>query len=741
MTLPVELFSLEKLDKLYLQNNNITSIPKEICSSPTLSYLEFRMNPIQKIPEEIMKMNNLRNFYIDFTPLDALKFGFIIQDNEKHELYNDYGRSVEASLIDYFEFNKLNIECRLGKYHYFIKDQNNFVFIKIITAGDEKDNFNIGEHHLRLSPKFHISICVFGKNKERLGILTKIRNHIEIWIKEKSLNLNIKKDLRFNRLILRYFFYPVRSQNGQVDLPATTESLSFINYDLLIKTKNAKSYYYVDKEKNRTFPVDDLLSFLGEDNTIPEMVWDGTKHITSIEIINFKIFNSIKLEFSPNINILLGNNGIGKTSILQAITLGLLPTENNDYPDSFKDYVRLKQERSEIIVNWGSNKHRKLYIRPVGKPVDEEPILLPIRLVLAYGVSFNINKESDHTEIVNVLIEGKDELYFAKSIFVDNFQKSHDPLTILKYLDDKIIVPDNLTKDMVKESIINNTDQNELKNFKETTITSVLLNNAILKKLNEYLELLKDKKRQIQIIYSTSDQRYYFEDIQKNHLEIQHLSEGYKDHVLLMTDILVRLLTVRKKFMETEYELIKYNELFRKIEAVILIDEFDRHLHPAWQKKLLSKFKKDFPCIQFFMTTHNPMSIFDRDAKEIIQLESDKEHNIIASRDQIGTKYSDISMIYLKYFVNDIVSTKLQKDIEEYNKLALSGKNEGTKYEKLERKLKDAHAGYPINDLKYWKYLSFLKKHPELDPEVHRENAGEWEFTEEDWNNLLEELK
>lgn len=42
-------------------------------------------------------------------------------------------------------------------------------------------------------------------------------------------------------------------------------------------------------------------------------------------------------------------------------------------------------------------------------------------------------------------------------------------------------------------------------------------------------------------------------------------------------------------------------------EGIILIDEAELHLHPAWQKELLPGLLRTFPNVQFFVTTHSPL--------------------------------------------------------------------------------------------------------------------------------------
>jgi len=44
-------------------------------------------------------------------------------------------------------------------------------------------------------------------------------------------------------------------------------------------------------------------------------------------------------------------------------------------------------------------------------------------------------------------------------------------------------------------------------------------------------------------------------------------------------------------------------------EALVLIDEIDLHLHPAWQRSLLADLCRIFPNVQFIATTHSPLVV------------------------------------------------------------------------------------------------------------------------------------
>ena len=61
-----------------------------------------------------------------------------------------------------------------------------------------------------------------------------------------------------------------------------------------------------------------------------------------------------------------------------------------------------------------------------------------------------------------------------------------------------------------------------------------------------------------------------------------------------------------------------------KIEGVLLIDEIENHLHPKWQKKIVSVIRNLFPNLQLILTTHSPFVVSSvKDAKIFVCESSD----------------------------------------------------------------------------------------------------------------------
>ena len=81
-------------------------------------------------------------------------------------------------------------------------------------------------------------------------------------------------------------------------------------------------------------------------------------------------------------------------------------------------------------------------------------------------------------------------------------------------------------------------------------------------------------------------------------LDVGQLSQGEKSLMSLVGDI-ARRLAMMNPALENPLE----------GEGIVLIDEIDMHLHPTWQRSVIGNLNKTFPSCQFILTTHSPIVI------------------------------------------------------------------------------------------------------------------------------------
>ena len=63
------------------------------------------------------------------------------------------------------------------------------------------------------------------------------------------------------------------------------------------------------------------------------------------------------------------------------------------------------------------------------------------------------------------------------------------------------------------------------------------------------------------------------------------------------------------------------DEVIKKTEGIVLIDEVDLHLHPIWQKTILRTLQNIFPLVQFIVTTHSPSVISSAKSENLLILD------------------------------------------------------------------------------------------------------------------------
>ncbi len=63
--------------------------------------------------------------------------------------------------------------------------------------------------------------------------------------------------------------------------------------------------------------------------------------------------------------------------------------------------------------------------------------------------------------------------------------------------------------------------------------------------------------------------------------------------------------------------------------AIVLVDEIDLHLHPEWQREIISFLKEKFPRTQFIVTTHSPLIVQSAEDINLVLLKKEENHVVI----------------------------------------------------------------------------------------------------------------
>lgn len=93
--------------------------------------------------------------------------------------------------------------------------------------------------------------------------------------------------------------------------------------------------------------------------------------------------------------------------------------------------------------------------------------------------------------------------------------------------------------------------------------------------------------------------KVFFKYTDGRYVESSMLSDGYKRLVNIVVDIAIRCALLNKGMYGSE--------AYKQTHGTVIIDEIDEHLHPALQSKVLKSLHQTFPEIQFIVSTHAPL--------------------------------------------------------------------------------------------------------------------------------------
>jgi predicted ATP-binding protein involved in virulence len=347
--------------------------------------------------------------------------------------------------------------------------------------------------------------------------------------------------------------------------------------------------------------------------------------IQKMRLRNFRAYADMEIDFHPRFNVIIGNNGIGKTAILEALTvaigsffLGIDYAENRGIqPDDIRitntEYDLNEQFPVEIEA-WGTldgqeiswlreltgPKNKTTFakatsIKNIAKDMQErvragEPVDLP---VLAYYSTERLWKErKEHQESSKIKGSRLQDGYY------NGLQATSNNKFFTRWFEKEETVVLQRRADSVGLEVVRN---------------------AVSKCIVGCSGIYFDFNRQELIL----------EFIDGRKLPFQYLSDGVRNMLAMVADIALRCILLNPH---------QRLEVCNKAQGIVLIDELDLHLHPAWQGQVAKNLRETFPNLQFITSTHSPM-ILGSAEDSVITMHEGKAYNTVNT---YGRTASDI---------------------------------------------------------------------------------------------------
>jgi energy-coupling factor transporter ATP-binding protein EcfA2 len=291
----------------------------------------------------------------------------------------------------------------------------------------------------------------------------------------------------------------------------------------------------------------------------------GDMYVQRIRIKNVKCFRDVAFDFQiapasePGWTLLLGNNGTGKTTLLRSLAMGLC--------DETSASGLLRELRGEFIRV--GEKEAEIDVELRGSHADGQHLTISTRITRTTDGTEEVSQETTPERSAQIFACG----YGARRAVIGSEQYERYRLieslyTLFNY-DSPLLNPEVYLYRYEKAG-------GNLDDF--------------LKKLETVLMLPDSSVR-------LDSGGFSVEGPWGSFVPVGAIGDGYAATLSWVCDLFG---------WSTLFEGGSFAGDFR---GIVLLDEIEQHLHPAWQRQLVKRLSQAFPKIQFIASTHSPLTV------------------------------------------------------------------------------------------------------------------------------------
>ena len=405
------------------------------------------------------------------------------------------------------------------------------------------------------------------------------------------------------------------------------------------------------------------------------MTQRGSIRLKKVVLRNFRCFENLELDLHPRLTVLVGENGAGKTAVLDAIASALSPIltylssanqrlsgrgiQDGDFrviqwPQfggkarwGTADITQLQVETFDALAwdVWRASTKGKKPEQTIGQTelkhclqsisesyATEHPHLTPV--IAYYGA------RRGYIEVPQRLRAAKQNYGYPAAALIGALDSMSDFREMLAWFDQEEAAELRENKGVVDED------------FAESP-TLVAVRTAIEELLGGAYSNPHFNRDHKFLLERKSDGAY---------LMVSQLSQGYESMLALAMDFARRLAIANPQLQYGSVDFQRHfldllgdadcllvesgyqdpvnpfqSALAMGAPAIMLVDEMDLHLHPSWQQRVLGDLMRTFPLTQFIVTTHSPQVLSTVRRENIRVLSPDQSGNIIATEPMART--------------------------------------------------------------------------------------------------------
>jgi len=325
-----------------------------------------------------------------------------------------------------------------------------------------------------------------------------------------------------------------------------------------------------------------MLSAAGQLDPAPSALEVEFWNIEKLSLSNFRCFEELDLEFRRPSSLdgewtcLVGINGAGKTSILQAICIAMLGEQAQELGGGLLGRMRRVGMPASVRTEIHLTLSRGTELRKCSVQIDEKGLLrsnypyLENPLAVGYGATRNLGTEQDSP--------------------FKNMSRAARRMIGLFYPLAQLASAEVLLSDRRRSPAL----------------------------ISLFTQLVRQIFEQDIAVVQSEAGALRFEVMGKDRIDAMDLPDG--SSAAWLADLCAT-------WCEQQTDPALQADP-KGIEAIVLIDEIDLHLHPTLQRALVPRLRKALPNVQWIVTTHAPLVLANFDVNEIIALDRNEAGHV-----------------------------------------------------------------------------------------------------------------
>lgn len=318
--------------------------------------------------------------------------------------------------------------------------------------------------------------------------------------------------------------------------------------------------------------------------------------VKSLTLRSFRGIDDLTLDFAPNVTVLIGNNGVGKSSILDALAIsftqfveklsevGMEISQKFQYSDIINSFTQSTLQMSVDCLG------EQTWIATRDRFTDESTFSAAEGSIPPEEVasSFLRNLLNNHRANLPLIVyypvsRGVTSISLESSL---NFLEEQAGSAQTLAYDHSLPAGQSSFSDFfqwfkIREDLENEVRLEEDSSYRDHQLKAV--RDAIYS-FSPGFSNLRVRRSPLRMIVEKFGE-----------LVVNQLSDGEKGLLAMVGDLARRLAIANPGLPDP-----------LQGEGAVLIDEIELHLHPEWQRRIIPSLTQTFPNCQFIITTHSP---------------------------------------------------------------------------------------------------------------------------------------